>query len=126
MSDPKQFHNVVCSKCGATAQSKCPYCRNVHQTDQTGQIECMLSYALKIEPATDENNEMTIKDFQEIKPYKELVNPETPEEALIKLHQWLGKMINEEDNFPSLTQFLCIHDWKFMEGKHSQINCGHG
>lgn len=122
----KDSHNVFCSECGATGLSKCPYCRSIFQTDPVGQIECMMTSALEIHPAEDDEFWMIVKVFQDANPLLERDKPETAEEALIKLHDWLGRMIRQEDNFPSLKQFLCQHKWRFMEGKHSQIDCGHG
>lgn len=127
MSNPQDYHNVICSKCGATASSKCPYCRSVFQTDPTGHIESMLSHAFKIDPKLKEDSYgsfLQISLFVDDKPI-DGKTPETTEEALIKLRDWLNLMIEQKDNFPSLQQYLCQHNWQFMEGKHSQIGCGH-
>ncbi len=110
-----EFHNVQCSKCGATAYSKCPFCRKVHRTDATGQMECLLSYNLKIEESKNKDEVSIIMRKGGLK----------AEEIIKHMVNVISLMIKEKNNYPSLKQFLCHHDFQFMPGRHSEIGCGH-
>lgn len=123
---------VICSKCGATAISKCPYCRNVFPDNQ---MEALLSQVIRT-TTTQTDNQITVQ-FEYHGYLKEGQDPaEKARECFEALAEFIADMMAESKDrkaatnarwsTPSLTQFLCEHEWTFVEGEHSDIGCGHG
>ena len=99
--------NVVCSKCGATAESKCPYCRTVFPDNQ---FEALLSWVLKWE----------CKDDKIVVSYISHT-ADTVAEALEQAYSHLQQCKDRV----GFVQYACEHTWVFAEGAHSDIDCGH-
>jgi len=127
MSEVKRSGNVVCTKCGTQASSKCPHCRSVFVTDDSN--DARYASLLQSFMLVDRGNyrDKSFKDAEGpdlilAKDWRCDVDgkPTTLEENLICLRDTLGKM---SDN--CIRMFCCKHDWQFAEGCHSSIGCGH-
>jgi len=114
---------IVCSKCGATGDSKNPYCRNIFQDNQW---EALLSHILKHSVETDAEGHkcVAIRVWCSDSEWRDGAwRPKDPiptEEDHIKeayewLYQTLRKIVGGE--YPeghdrlTLDQWLCDHDW---------------
>ncbi len=131
----KDHTNIKCTKCGLTANSKCPFCRNIFYI-QGGPDR---PYAKQMEVTALENviggdRILTPVGYKE--GYKErhitirLRAEKTPEEGeswedtltderLLELVKWIGS--SDQLHFA-----LCNHTWEFKPGEVSEIDCGHG
>ena len=110
--------NCVCLKCGATATSKCPFCRTVFLDNQ---IKSMLGSCIKFDEGiqNEEYRKMEIKIHFRAKNNEELI------EAFIEILQSMKETKEGTVQFPSLKQYFCHHSWQFAEGCKSIIDCGH-
>ena len=102
---------VVCTKCGATATTKCPRCRNIFL--DCG-IEAALSHWLKV---WDENG-------NDIRISARVFDGKTPLQTLEDMVTELRRMQDRVDHYPSLGQYLCDHEWAWQIGSKSRIDCG--
>jgi hypothetical protein len=113
---------IVCTKCGATGDSKCPYCRTVFPDNQ---IEARLSYSLKIDYANDPRGRRWLKVelYSPINDENEV--PVTIADDVKELYKILDLMVKHEKSWPTIEQYVCSHQWEFAPGCKSDINCGH-
>lgn len=103
--------NVVCSKCGATGKSKCPYCRNVFPDNG---YEALLSHIFHFYLV--EEGGLTKAKITYV------IDPEwSPEQAWKHIHG----IIHEVDERVGVKMLLCEHDFIFAPGEVSEIGCGH-
>lgn len=109
---------IVCSKCGATGWSKCPYCRTVFPDNKT---EALLSHVLKWKFTPGDNVKVEYSYFTTD---EELDEKEVVVQALKSLLNTLSAM---ESGAPwtSIEQYACNHKWVFAPGEKSSIECGH-
>lgn len=107
--------SCICVKCGAEANSKCPYCRTVFPDNE---MDGIMSNVLKhhIEKVGD-YHWMEVRLFLGEK--KDLL------EAAKRLHNILDRALNEPGDFISLEELMCHHDWVLKPGMKSTIGCGH-
>jgi hypothetical protein len=104
--------NIVCRKCGETAISKCPYCRNVFPKNQLAtSVSNMITF--------DRDGQKLIVDVSYHSGENEF--DKNVESALGTLLYYLG-LLQVED----LPVVLCDHAWEFKPGEASTIGCGHG
>lgn len=112
---------IVCSKCGATGDSKCPYCRTIFPDSG---YEAMLSYLLKL-PHPDKNDKGKPVSFKVhlmwLRHHEEDSRLYTDAEMIRELYNILKKL----DKRGELEAYSCIHDWIFAPGAESSIGCGH-
>lgn len=121
---------IKCSKCGVTANSKNPYCRNVFMDNQ---YEAVLSWIFKRRLETDSNGHKWLHldisvteghwapaEQPETKGWveDELSETQAMERGFIWLHETLKRLVGNEypDNWAesdrlTLDQWLCDHDW---------------
>jgi len=97
---------IVCSKCGATGNSKCPYCRTVFPDNQ---LEALLSYVIQ----WDRREDRIVVQVATL--------TTSVEEALTKTLSALTTCAEKV----GFAQYACEHDWVFAEGQHSEIACCH-
>lgn len=105
---------VICKDCGATAYSKCPYCRTVFP-DNHG--EAVLSHVLKWEHKENGRVDITFISYSD---------KETKREKVIDALDQLQKTIKAMDGdfYPTIEQYSCNHKWIFAPGEKSEIDCG--
>lgn len=111
--------NLICEKCGATAEGKCPICRTIFPDDQH---EAVLSHFLKFK-VEDGHVKITFLHYlsrEEV----ERSESENVEAALIHLLNNLKAM--ESGHSTSFKSYSCVHKWVFKPGCKSTIGCGHG
>ena len=98
--------NVICSKCGAKATSKCPYCRTIFPEDQT---KAILSHLLKFPVHKDgwATGTITLRADSNEEYFRTFIH-------LAELLKEIG-----------IDKYCCDHDWIFMPGCKSSIDCGH-
>lgn len=112
--------NVICSKCSAKADSKCPYCRTVFPDNQ---IESMLTWLLKFEVSKDGWVKLS---YAPPSGWQTKTEAELVENAFTNLHNILSRMADPASGYPSFAQYACIHQWVFAPGCGPTIDCGHG
>ena len=117
--------NCVCIKCGATASSKCPYCRNVFDDNQ---LEAAISHVFKFnmeDGGKPNSREWLVLRFA----MNEGEGMEVAAERLLNVLTLMKKQAKESEDgdvqWPSLKQYFCVHVWQFREGYKSTIDCGH-
>ena len=115
--------NIVCKKCKAEANSKCPYCRNIFPDNQ---LATMYSNLITVEVGEGKEVELldgskpTIQNISlTVSTSHNSTNKETPEEHLLGLIKGLVSLECPE-------QAICDHHWMFKPGEKSSIGCGHG
>jgi len=117
------MNNVVCSKCGGEAISKCPICRNVFPSDQIATLYNNLIDLDISEPQEVEylgGKKDTIRNISfKLEFTHSTTEKDTPEEHLLEL---LKNLLALE--YPE--RAICNHSWKFKPGEKSSIGCGHG
>lgn len=139
--------NVICSKCGAEASSKCPVCRTVFPENQ---IEALLSHSMKFKVIRDYErggpwlqveifvgNDDTKDDYAlAVEGHKRLLarlqametKYEVPPEKPVERDgvKYISMGAGRGGPYPSIEQWCCTHRWVFKPGCKSTIGCGHG
>ena len=132
-----QMSQVICIKCGATGDSKCPRCRTVFPDNQ---MEAALSWNMvvgvmenregkkfyclgyRLDGRLDGDTGKLIYDI-----------PEAEEEASYRLieiitssvAQGLTGSTNETFGMPTLQQLFCNHDFHYRPGGKCRYGCGY-
>jgi len=103
---------IVCSECGTTGDSKCPYCRSVFPDRDTliQEIDARVGNRMKIGD-----------DAVTVKFWPNGVRKETALDALQFMWDVMHSGITRED----LRVLACAHRWEFAPGVKSDIGCGH-
>ena len=126
--------NVVCSKCGATANSKCPTCHSIFMANQH---EALLSWGLKVKMSDDARHvEFTVLPDDSPMESGTIPTEEELKYRAIKKLSWMldfmqdDGLTDEERGGPVnpdqlIRSYACDHKWVFAEGQHSEIGCGH-
>jgi hypothetical protein len=120
--------NVICTKCGIEASSKCPHCRNVFVCSDDPNVELathMQSYMTATRGSyigksfkKDDGNDLVITVYwlHDANGGKDT----SLVENLKNLRDILSKMSDKH-----IEIFCCQHDWQFKPGEHSSIGCSH-
>lgn len=103
---------VICSKCGATGLSKCPYCRSVFPDNQYAAV---LGRILRVRIAQE-------LEITRIKVDYVVDSDWSLERAWDYLHDLFHNLVIERIK---VTQLACEHNWVFAPGEVSEIGCGH-
>jgi hypothetical protein len=101
--------SVYCVKCGKTAYSKCPFCRNIFPKHASSDAE---SWTLEIL-----EHHLVIKD--DLVSFK-IYPGETAELVLNHMVPQLAKL-----SPAGIKQLACLHEWDFTPFSKSDIDCGH-
>ena len=111
---------VICKHCGATGESKCPYCRNVFADDSIG-----IPSMAEIRQGKGEFGKLDgCDELHLVLPYSFSEGAEaSPQDFKIKLLRF-------HEFFKTLTadqawKMFCRHSWQFAPGQESSIGCGH-
>ena len=111
--------NVVCSKCGATGDSKCPNSRTVFPDAQT---DAMLSHTLKIR-SQDGWFGISVKKYVDTfseSEQKYVPREESDSEALVRIFEYLTLLERNEE----LKGYACVHQWVHTKGTRVCDFCG--
>jgi len=113
--------NIQCKLCGAKANSKCPYCRNIFPEDQITTMYSNLIELKKEEVPGDKWMDGVPRQqiSLTITTHRRLEEKESAEDILLGLVKGLANLEHPE-------QVLCVHQWEFLPGEESSIGCGHG
>ena len=107
--------NVVCVKCSAEGDSKCPYCRSIFPDWPEGDTDGEKFVWFDVEAL---EHRLDLSDPAKVT--FQLCRDETPEKFLQMLRK---AMIMMKENHVKV--LACAHSFKFKEGHSSSIDCGH-
>jgi hypothetical protein len=110
---------VVCSKCGATGISKCPFCRQVFPDNQSMAMWRAVS-AFEFEPSGKYNTPDLV-----LRLTYHAANEEEAE-ALKRGELTTDQLEFMKDAIEARMRDNCAdHEWGFAAGEKSSIGCGH-
>jgi hypothetical protein len=113
---------VICGKCGETAYSKCPYCRNVFPENGTLTI---FNNRVTLKKAKGEQKGYPYEVWtMGVEVYVDRGQGDTPESQAAAFFKDVARAV-AAGTF-TWEQLVCDHDWEFCEGQESSISCGHG
>lgn len=109
---------IVCTKCGKTGDSKCPFCRSVFgdEDSRIGMIDAVMSHRLLI----GEKGILLKRWSLTRNPDNSIGGPETDFNILKSVVGLLKDLTDDE-----LRIIACVHTWDFAPGAKSEIDCGH-
>lgn len=114
--------NVYCKKCGALADSKCPYCRSVFpENRQEALLSRVLQYSLEL-PKLRVSLRLPVEVVERVERGEEDEDYAIREGHKI-LYDILHDIVTDEK---MLREWACDHQWAFRPGCKSLIGCGHG
>lgn len=125
---------VICIKCGATGDSKCPSCRNVFMDNQ---MEAVLSWNIAAAVMEAKNGEKFFVLGYKV-PKIDGIGIKTEADAEEYARERLQELIkdcvtqsgvegvnNERYQMPTLSQLLCNHDMHYRPGGKCHYGCGY-
>ena len=114
---------IICNKCRVTASSKCPNCRTVFLDNGA---DAVLSHVLKF---TITNHKVSFTMMRYDDQDKKSIDAKEPLRDTVKrLVKTLTGLLDPTTDpwLKGLTfeQYICDHDWAWMPGSSSSIDCG--
>jgi hypothetical protein len=112
---------IICKTCGAEAQSKCPYCRNVFPTG--GEWFDHIHFTVRQgdgeygKPGGSDEIQICF-EFSFAKDQK--ATREDFKQNTIRLYNLAHSVTSEQ-----FLRMFCNHNWAFAPGEKSEIDCGH-
>jgi len=110
---------IVCTKCGLTGFSKCPYCRSVFvdssDLELAGADEILSYYSTFTEEDDGRGKQRKVIKFYNL-------TDDMFEDTYVAILERIKRILNKTDRLDVLG---CVHHWTFAPGEKSAIRCGH-